>query len=362
MNALPPSVPATGQPALRAVGLRASFDGTDAVADLSLEVQRGELLAILGPSGCGKTTSLRLIAGFEAPTAGSLELAGVVVASDRRFVPPERRGVGMVFQDYALFPHMTVLENVEYGLRGHGDRRELALAALATTGLSALGARRVHELSGGEQQRVALARALAPRPTLLLLDEPFSNLDLALRGQVRDELHDIVRETGITTILVTHDQEEALSIADRVAFMSRGRIVQVGTPEEIYLHPRTVDVAEFIGDANVLVNEVTAPSVQTPFGSFDAGAAERRAAVVIRPEDIQVSEIGAPATVVHREYYGHDQVLRVELEDGSVARVRLGSRERYEPGERVALRLLRPPLILDASDRGEPDRGQPHRG
>jgi ABC-type Fe3+/spermidine/putrescine transport system ATPase subunit len=263
----------------------------------------------------------------------------------------------MVFQDYALFPHMTVLENVEYGLRGVDGRRQLAWAALNTTGLSALGERRVHELSGGEQQRVALARALAPRPRLLLLDEPFSNLDLALRGQVREDLHDIVRETGITTILVTHDQEEALSIADRVAFMSHGRIVQVGTPEEIYLHPQTLDVAEFIGDANVLLGEVDARAVQTPFGPFDAGAAEHRAAVVIRPEDIQVSERGAPATVVHREYYGHDQVLRVELEDGSTARLRLGSRERYEPGERVALRLLQAPLILDASERARSDDG-----
>lgn len=263
----------------------------------------------------------------------------------------------MVFQDYALFPHMTVLENVEYGLRGFEEKQQLALDALATTGLSALGSRRVHELSGGEQQRVALARALAPRPKLLLLDEPFSNLDLALRGQVRQELHDIVRETGITTILVTHDQEEALSIADRVAFMSRGRIVQIGTPEDIYLHPQALDVAEFIGDANVLYATVSEQSVRTPFGSFDAQVAGDRAAVVIRPEDIQVSEVGTPATVVHREYYGHDQVLRVELEDGTVARVRLGSRERHDPGQRVALRLLEAPLVLDAGDRERSNGG-----
>ncbi len=369
MSARPerPGVPnEAGQLALRAMGLRASFDDTDAVADLTLEVHQGELLAILGPSGCGKTTSLRLIAGFEAPTAGSLELAGTVVADDRRFVPPERRGVGMVFQDYALFPHMTVLENVEYGLRGRDDKRALAIEALATTGLSALGDRRVHELSGGEQQRVALARALAPRPTLLLLDEPFSNLDLALRGQVRQELHDIVRETGITTVLVTHDQEEALSIADRVAFMARGRIVQVGAPEEIYLHPRTLDVAEFIGDANVFYVDVADRTVRTPLGSFDAGPARRRAAVVIRPEDIQLSEVGTPATVIQREYYGHDQVLHVRFENGSAedgpfeegdtVRVRLSSRERLDPGQRVALRLPEPPLVLDATDH-EPAAG-----
>ena len=337
--------------ALRANGLRASFDGVEAVSDLTLDVHEGELLAILGSSGCGKTTSLRLIAGFEAPSAGSLELGGELVADARRLVPPERRGVGMVFQDYALFPHMTVLENVEYGLRNVDRKRDLALEALTITGLAHLGGRRVHELSGGEQQRVALARAIAPRPKLLLLDEPFSNLDPSLRTQVREELREIVRETGITTILVTHDQEEALSIADRVAFISRGRIVQIGTPEELYLRPRSVEVAEFIGDANVLYGEVDGGSVRTPFGSFEAGGAGEgasRAAVVIRPEDLEVSEVGAPATIVHREYYGHDQVLRVELEDGTPARVRLGSRERHEAGQQVALRLLEPPLILAA--------------
>ena len=336
-------------PAVHAVGLRASFDGTEAVADFTLDVEPGELLAILGPSGCGKTTSLRLIAGFEAPTAGSLEVSGQLVASGSVFVPPERRGIGMVFQDYALFPHMTVLENVEYGLHGADRKRELAEEALATTGLSALTNRRVHELSGGEQQRVALARALAPRPRLLLLDEPFSNLDLALRAQVREELRAIVDQTGITTILVTHDQEEALSIADRVAFLSRGRIVQVGTPEEIYLRPATVDVAEFIGDANIVDGDVAERSVRTALGTFTAPTDATRAAVVVRPEDLEIAEHGVPATVLHREYYGHDQVLRVRLEDGSVARVRLGSRGRYEAGDQVSLALVADPLVLEGA-------------
>jgi len=338
-------------PAVHAVGLRAAFDGNEAVADFTLNVEPGELLAILGPSGCGKTTALRLIAGFEAPTAGTLEIAGQRVADPSIFVPPERRGVGMVFQDYALFPHMTVLENVEYGLHGADHKRQLAEAALATTGLSTLGGRRVHELSGGEQQRVALARALAPRPRLLLLDEPFSNLDLALRAQVREELRDIVDQTGITTILVTHDQEEALSIADRVAFLTRGRIVQVGTPEEIYLRPATVDVAEFIGDANLFYGDVVERSVRTALGAFAAPADAARAAVVVRPEDLEIAEHGIPGTVVHREYYGHDQVLSVRLEDGSVARARLGSRERYEAGDEVRLSLIEAPLVLESLTR-----------
>ena len=332
--------------ALRAAGLRASFDDVDAVSDLTIEVYEGELLAILGPSGCGKTTSLRLIAGFEAPTAGTLEVAGRFVAGNRQFIPPEQRGVGMVFQDYALFPHMSVLENVEYGLRGFRDKRPLAMAALETTGLTALADRRVHELSGGEQQRVALARAMAPRPKLLLLDEPFSNLDLSLRAQVREELRDIVRETGITTILVTHDQEEALSIADRVAFMARGRIVQVGTPEEIYLEPATVDVAEFIGDANLLYGDVSDGMINTPFGSFPIETQARRAVAIVRPEDLLLSEAGVAATIVHREYYGHDQVLQVRLSDQTIARVRLGSRERFERGDQIGLALTAAPLIL----------------
>ena len=345
VNAAAPDV------ALRASGLRASFDGVEAVSDLTLEIREGELLAILGPSGCGKTTALRLIAGFEVPTAGSLELGGSTVADAYHVVPPERRGVGMVFQDYALFPHMTVRENVEYGLRGIEDRRRLATDALATTGLANLGDRRVHELSGGEQQRVALARALAPRPRLLLLDEPFSNLDLALRAHVREELHDIVRETGITTILVTHDQEEALSIADRVAFMARGRIVQIGSPEAIYLRPATIDVAEFLGDANIFAANVADGSIETALGSFEAPAGARRGAAIVRPEDLEIGTRGVHATVIHREYYGHDQVLRVRLDGGAVVRVRLGSRERFDAGDEVALTLAAPPLILDVDER-----------
>lgn len=333
-------------PALRAIGLRASFDGTDAVSDLTLDVREGELLAILGPSGCGKTTSLRLIAGFETPTAGTLELAGQLVAGNGRLVPPERRGVGMVFQDYALFPHMTVLENVEYGLRGADGKRRLAMAALATTGLTALADRRVHELSGGEQQRVALARAMAPRPRLLLLDEPFSNLDLALRAQVRQEVRDIVLESGITTILVTHDQEEALSIADRVAFMARGRVVQIGTPEDIYLRPASIEVAEFIGDANILPGPVSAATIETPFGRFAVVPGIERAAIVVRPEDLELAADGVSATILHREYYGHDQVLRIRLADATEARVRLGSRERFAVGDQITVALRQPPLVL----------------
>jgi iron(III) transport system ATP-binding protein len=322
--------------------------GVEAVADLTLEVREGEFFAILGPSGCGKTTALRVIAGFERPSRGTLALDGEVAASARTFVPPEARGVGMVFQDYALFPHMSVAENVAYGLRRTPQRASLVADALEITGLAGLGGRGVHELSGGEQQRVALARALAPKPRLLLLDEPFSNLDLSLRARVRAEVRDIVRRAGLTAVLVTHDQEEALSLADRVAFMSRGRILQVGTPDEVYLQPSTLDAAEFIGDANVLRLPAEGGLVRTPLGEFEAPGGASSVAVVIRPEDLQVLEGGADGEVIHREYYGHDQVLRVRLDGGTVVRVRLDAHERYADAERLSLALRRPPLVFPA--------------
>lgn len=334
--------------ALRASGLCASFDGIEVISDLTLDVREGELLAILGPSGCGKTTSLRLIAGFELATAGSLEIGGESVIGPKNFRPPEKRGVGMVFQDYALFPHMTVLENIEYGLQGVEGRHRMTAQALTMTNLTNFRNRRVHELSGGEQQRVALARAIAPQPKLLLLDEPFSNLDPSLRSRVREELHDIVRQTGITTILVTHDQEEALSIADRVAFMTSGNIVQIGSPEEIYLQPASIDVAAFIGETNVLYGIVSNSSVDTPLGTFAATDNGSIAAVLVRPEHLVLSKTGIPATVTHREYYGHDQILRVQLDDTTLVRIRIDSRTHHLPGDKVLISLSEPPLILDA--------------
>ena len=366
-------------PAVEATALRRTFEGGAGVHDLSLTLRTGELLALLGPSGCGKTTSLRLIAGFERAAGGELALWGEPVAGARLHVPPERRGVGMVFQDYALFPHLSVAQNVAYGLRGGGLRsggrrgsgpwgglrgggrraseREARVAeVLAMTGLAGLADRGVHELSGGEQQRVALARALAPRPRLLLLDEPFSNLDPALRGQVRAELRAIVKSAGATALLVTHDQEEALSIADRVAFMWAGRVEQVGTPDEVYLRPATLHAAQFIGDANIYHLPVTQGRVATAFGEYEAPAGAARCAVVLRPEDLQVQAGGIAGHVVEREYYGHDQVLHVELGDstagasgtaaGERVRVRLGPHERITATGPIALGLRRDPLLF----------------
>lgn len=333
--------------ALRAHGLSCSFGEIQALVGFDLEVHVGELFAVLGPSGSGKTTALRLIAGFEKPDEGVLELFNQPVAGQGHFVAPERRGVGMVFQDYALFPHLSVEENVAYGLPRSSDRRSRVSEALTLTGLGDLGRRSIHELSGGEQQRVALARALAPQPRLLLLDEPFSNLDVSLRARVRDELQEIVRRAGTTTVLVTHDQEEALSIADRVAFILRGRVEQCGTPQELYLEPQTLPVAESIGDAMVLRLPVESGQVQTPFGEQPAPLGASRCAVVIRPEDVLLREQGVPAEVCGHEFYGHDQVLRVRVADGSELRVRVGPGEEYARLDKVALQLRREPSVFE---------------
>ena len=229
------------------------FDGdVVAVSNLSLEVERGEFLTLLGPSGCGKTTTLRMIAGFETPTAGRI----LVGERDVTQLSPQRRGFGMVFQNYALFPHLDVAENVAFGLKTRGvardEIRRRVEDALALVDLAGYGKRRVQELSGGQQQRVALARALAPEPEVLLLDEPLSNLDAALRERTRTELRALLKRVGITAIFVTHDQEEAFALSDRIAVMEKGRLQQLGTPEELYARPTNAFVASFLGRANFL--------------------------------------------------------------------------------------------------------------
>ncbi len=333
-------------PAVEADGLARVFPSGGGVHDLTLRVEDGEFAALLGPSGSGKTTSLRLIAGFERPARGVLRLSGRVVVDAATFVPPERRALGMVFQDYALFPHMTVAENVGYGLGRAADRAARVREMLDFVGLAGFEARSVHEISGGEQQRVALARALAPRPDLLLLDEPFSNLDASLRGRMRSEIRAIVKRSGTTALLVTHDQEEALSIADRVTFMWRGRVEQSGTPGEIYQHPATVHVAASIGDANLLRVIAQGGHADTPFGRFKAPTDAAHCVVVVRPEDVQVTAGGVPVVLVGREYYGHDQVLHLRLADGTTVRARLGAHEAAPVTETFTIGLRRDPVVL----------------
>ncbi len=281
-----------------------------AVADLSLDVGEGELLVLLGPSGCGKTTTLRMLAGFERPESGTIRIGDEVVANGTSWVPPERRGVGIVFQDYALFPHLTVTQNVAFGILRlpRRERAERVAAVLDAVNLSEYAARYPHELSGGQQQRVALARALAPQPSVLLLDEPFSNLDPELRTALRYEVRSIVRRSGITTVLVTHDQSEAFALADRVAVMHQGHVHQLADPETLYRRPASRFVASFVGRAQFITGRVCDDQVHTELGAFQVqerlpcGAP---AEALLRPDDlhIQPDREGA-GLVVEREFGG----------------------------------------------------------
>ena len=293
-----------------------------AVDAVSISVARGEIFALLGPSGSGKSTLLRLVAGFETPDAGSISIDGHTVADPTFAIPPERRGVGIVFQDYALFPHLTVEANVGFGLHAlaRGRRQERVARFLELVGLAALAHRYPHQLSGGQQQLVALARALAPAPAVLLLDEPFSNLDADLRGQMRHDVENILRETETTVVFVTHGQEEAFGIADRVGVLLRGRLEQLDTPETIYHRPASRFVAEFVGAATFLTGEMRGDRIVTDVGAFPVDGAVPSSPLVdvmIRPDD--VSFVPAPdgnAVVVHRDFRGTETMYCLSLPDG----------------------------------------------
>ena len=340
--------------AVRASELRKRFNGSTAVDGASFEVEEGGILALLGPSGCGKTTALRLVAGFETPDGGSIEVGGKVVAGRGKWTPPERRRVGMVFQDYALFPHMTVRRNVAFGLDGVRSRLPWRAAALGDgrqarrvdqvlemVGLAHAGGKMPHELSGGEQQRVALARALAPNPPVALLDEPFSNLDAGLRVRVRSEVRDILREAGCAAVWVTHDQEEAFAAADRVGVMLAGRVRQIGPPAEVYASPQTLEVAAFLGDANIVEGEADGAFVTTALGRLPTRSpASGRVKAVVRPEAIRIEpkEAGlTPAHVAAREFYGHHQVVLLDGPGGMRLRARMGPAVPIVPGEDMSI-------------------------
>ena len=331
-------------PAVTCRGLIKQFGSVRAVDGMDLVVPEGGITALLGPSGCGKTTALRMIAGFERPDVGSIHLHDTVVSSDDTHVRPEHRRVGMVFQDYALFPHLTVQENVEYGLAHlpRDERRRRAGEALDLVDLAPQRDRLPAQLSGGQQQRVALARALAPSPEVILLDEPFSNLDAALRVQVREEVRQILLAAEATAIVVTHDQEEALSLADQVAVMEGGRVHQVAPPRTLYTRPATAFVARFVGDADLVPCEVThgGRRVATPLGALDIvePVHSARAEVVVRPESLRlIPAADGNATVTDLTFFGHDQLIHVELADGTRLRSRQGPDADVGPGDRVRI-------------------------
>ena len=334
-------------------GLSVAYDGPPVLHDVSLDVAAGEMIALLGPSGCGKTTLLRTIAGLERQMAGTIRLGERTLGDSYSFIPPEKRRIGMVFQDGALFPHLDVGQNVAYGLPRSERRSGRVAETLDLVGLGGLEDRRPGSLSGGQQQRVALARALAPHPGVLLLDEPFSSLDTSLRVQVRSEIHHLLLELGVTTVFVTHDQEEAFVLGDRVAVLNEGQIAQVGSPDDLYRRPVDQWVATFVGDANLLPVADASGTCDTAVGpvsvASDADEMVGRvtggpADLLVRPEDLRLDE-GSTGTVELVEYYGHDAMVRVLLGDGSTVHARTGADVRWQRGDQVGVTYVGPGAV-----------------
>lgn len=320
---------------------RFSDNKTPAVREVSFALQDGEILALVGPSGCGKTTTLRLIAGLERPDSGWVKLGGQLVAGDGIFIQPEKRGVGMVFQDHALFPHLTVFENVAFGLRNHTSQQKqnVVMEMLEKVGLAGLAGRYPHALSGGERQRVALARAMAPKPVLVLMDEPFSSLDADLRLEVREQMRGILKSMNATVVFVTHDQEEALFMGDRLAVFKEGALEQVGSPEEIFHHCATRFVAEFMGDSD-FVNGLAQPEgIQTDLGLlhqpsvFPAG---QPVEIAVRADDVDfTTDPSGNGMVQERFFRGAFNVYRLHLDSGQVVHAFKPHTEIHPRGTRI---------------------------
>ncbi len=306
-----------------------AFDGTLVVKDVNLTVESGEVVCLLGPSASGKTTILRIVAGLETLQQGKIFINNLKVISKNNAIPPEQRGLGMFFQDYALFPHLTVFNNVAFGLNkmSKKERKNRTEEILSQVGLQGLGDRFPHQLSGGQQQRVALARAIAPHPVLLLLDEPFSNLDADMRLKIREDVHSILKEIGISAILVTHDQDEAFSLADRIAVLNQGKIEQVGTPEEIYHKPESKFVANFIGETDFVLGMIVPGGIDTELGLFSnvisrtCGEVGNSVEVMIRPDDIEMEpDERGNCTVVQRRFKGSENIYTLRFCSGQMVK------------------------------------------
>lgn len=339
-------------------GLKCAYQSQTVLDGVALSMEQGEIACLLGPSGCGKTTVLRAIAGFINPLAGRIRLGDQIISSATQVVPPEKRGMGMVFQDYALFPHLSIADNIAFGLSGLGraEKHRRVQDVLDLVELPDLSARYPHELSGGQQQRVALARALAPDPRLLLMDEPFSNLDTDLRRQLSQEVRDILKRRGIAAIMVTHDQQEAFTISDRIGILSAGKVQQWGTPEDLYYRPATPEVASFVGKGELFHGRVSeAMAVETELGLLEFAEplgveAGGDVQLFLRPGDFYLShEGGVPGEIFGSEFQGSQILYRVRLSSGRDVEVLEQGLHRYTHGERLSVHVTaHRPIIFSA--------------
>lgn len=323
-----------------------------AVRDISFSAREGEILCLLGPSGCGKTTILRAIAGFEPVRSGEIFLSGRLVSSSSQTIPTEERHVGMVFQEYALFPHLRVADNIAFGLRhlSRAERHNRVQEMLRLTGLEGFDRRYPHELSGGQQQRVALSRALVQNPVVLLLDEPFSNLDPDMASRMRQDLHTLLRRMKTTTILVTHDHDEAFTMADRIAVLNKGYLEQMDSPELIYHVPSTPFVADFVGQADFIPGQVQNGMVHTELGEFPDTLQSKDGAsvvVMIRPDDIHLMpNKSAGSRIVARQFRGSENLYTVQLPSGQLVHCSESSTSVYQEGTAVELRVSATHTVL----------------
>lgn len=335
---------------------KAFVKGVPVVNQTTFNVRQNEIFALLGPSGCGKTTTLRLISGFEQLDNGEIGLDGKLLSSTQEHISPQKRGIGFVFQDYALFPHMSALDNVAFGLRDlpKHKRKVFAEEVLCRTGMGDHKHKGPAELSGGQQQRVALARAIAPEPKLILLDEPFSNLDAILRDSTRKEVRSIIKKAGMSAVLVTHDQEEALSFADRIGVMNKGQIEQIGTPEEVYYQPKNKFVAQFLGRTNLFEGDIIDTDIiETKIGHLKLNRkAKGRITCSIRPEHLTIESPNGSAEefrkgiIVAREFKGHDITYHVEC-DGERYIVHTDNRILFEQNDEVIVKPLESAVVLE---------------
>lgn len=346
------------EPLLQLDGVWCAYDDSTVVEDLSFHINKGDIACLLGPSGCGKTTTLRSIAGFESITQGSIKLDGMQVSAPKLLVPPEKRNLGMVFQDYALFPHLTIQENVCFGLRraSASKRRSVAAKMLELVGLEQYANRYPHEISGGQQQRVALARAMAPEPSLILLDEPFSNLDVDLRRRLSLEVRDILKSLGTTALLVTHDQEEAFAVADRIGVMNEGKLQQWDSAYNIYHEPLNRFVANFIGLGHFIRGKALSPDlVDTEMGVIRGNRAyqwvpESPVDILLRPDDI-LPDPDSPlqAKVLQKTFTGASMLFKLQLPTGSIVEAIFPSHNDHEIGTMVGIRLEADHLVAFSS-------------